>query len=81
MIRRNKEMLKLVREDCPVCGGNGTMECKHCGGSGKIYHTNYPLQSGTATNYTYCTNCNGTGITRCSQCSGNGYVGVYREVD
>ena len=64
-------MLKLVREDCPVCGGNGTMECKHCGGSGKIYHTNY----------TSCTNCNGTGITICSHCFGNGYVGVYREID
>ena len=74
-------MLKLVREDCPVCGGNGTMNCSSCGGTGRTYFTNHALQSGSGINYEHCFVCHGTGITRCSQCSGNGYVCVYRDVD
>lgn len=50
---------------CDYCGGEGTVRCPQCGGSG--YKTEWGLFSGTTK--TTCGSCGGTGRVACPHCA------------
>lgn len=45
--------------DCPVCHGNGELECHECGGTGHLHGETCPACEGHGT--VVCVRCDGAG--------------------
>lgn len=86
MLNGVKKKIRYKRYDaCPDCGGKGLTKdskverCSHCGGTGKEFSVNGPMQM-----IRTCPHCHGTGqiVTNpCKKCGGNGVIEAQNEIE
>lgn len=55
-------------QECPRCDGNGTIDCKNCGGTGWT-ETLVVIEE-------KCLHCDGSGEIQCPNCDGSGKIWV-----
>lgn len=62
----------LVQYPCPMCDGEGRIECRVCHGSGEneLYDQLSPVMKGFSK--PYCEGCDGRGWIECGRCHGTG---------
>ena len=62
----------IEEKECPVCGGDGTIECSNCGGSGTCECMDCESDHD-------CGKCDGDGTINCKRCDGDGFIEVPRQ--
>ena len=66
---------KYTRVPCTSCGGNKSMNCPRCDGTGRTHYLSDNIHENDKTyEKRYCSTCRGTGLVPCNGCSGNGYL-------
>ncbi|MCX7004107.1 MAG: SUMF1/EgtB/PvdO family nonheme iron enzyme, partial [bacterium] len=69
-----------LKIECTICGGDGSMKCDKCDGTGKSVCSlcggsgTYRFKTAMGMSSTPCTMCEATGRQRCPQCIGRGKV-------